>query len=89
MTHTTNIERRQFLKILGAGSVAVTASALGMSTALAQTSAGVRPYLKVISLERDPKAEAVADDLATLTLDDAVRAEGFQRTGFNPFALLG
>lgn len=46
-------------------------------------------YLKVVSLERDPRAEAVADDLATLALDDAVAAEGFQRTGFNPFALPG
>jgi FdhE protein len=46
-------------------------------------------YLKVISLERDPQAEAVADDLATLALDDAVTAEGYQRTGFNPFALPG
>ncbi len=46
-------------------------------------------YLKVVSLERDPHAEAVADDLATLTLDDAVTEEGFQRTGFNPFALPG
>ncbi|MCY1291783.1 Protein FdhE [compost metagenome] len=44
-------------------------------------------YLKVISLERDPQAEAVADDLATLSLDHAVMAEGYQRTGFNPFAL--
>ncbi|MFS8930784.1 formate dehydrogenase accessory protein FdhE [Cupriavidus taiwanensis] len=46
-------------------------------------------YLKVVSLERDPHAEAVADDLATLALDDAVAGEGFQRTGFNPFALPG
>lgn len=46
-------------------------------------------YLKVISLERDPQAEAVADDLASLALDDAVTAEGYQRTGFNPFALPG
>lgn len=44
-------------------------------------------YLKVISLERDRHAEAVADDLATLSLDHAVTAEGYQRTGFNPFAL--
>lgn len=44
-------------------------------------------YLKVISLERDRQAEAVADDLATLSLDHAVTAEGYQRTGFNPFAL--
>jgi len=32
-------------------------------------------YLKIISLERDRQAEAVADDLATLPLDHAVAAE--------------
>ena len=46
-------------------------------------------YLKVISAERDPDIETVADDLATLVLDDAAVAEGFGRTGFNPFALPG
>ena len=46
-------------------------------------------YLKVISAERDPEIETVADDLATLVLDDAAGAEGFGRTGFNPFALPG
>ncbi|GAB7541372.1 formate dehydrogenase-N subunit alpha [Cupriavidus sp. 8B] len=44
MTKPTNIGRRQFLKILGVGSVAVSASALGMGTAWAQAPAGVRPY---------------------------------------------
>lgn len=46
-------------------------------------------YLKVISAERDPDIEIVADDLATLVLDDAAVAEGFGRSGFNPFALPG
>lgn len=46
-------------------------------------------YLKVISQEREPAAETVADDLATLVLDDAAQAEGFRRSGFNPFALPG
>lgn len=44
-------------------------------------------YLKVVSQERDPQADAVADDLATLALDAAVVGEGFARSGFNPFAL--
>lgn len=44
-------------------------------------------YLKVISQEQERSAEAVADDLATLVLDDAATAEGYHRTGFNPFAL--
>ncbi|MFE3838283.1 formate dehydrogenase accessory protein FdhE [Pseudogemmobacter sonorensis] len=46
-------------------------------------------YLKVISQERAPEAEVVADDLASLLLDDAAVTEGFGRSGFNPFALPG
>lgn len=46
-------------------------------------------YLKLVSAERDPGAEPVADDLATLTLDDAARTEGYGRSGVNPFALPG
>ncbi len=44
-------------------------------------------YLKVISLERDPGAEVIADDLASLALDAAAGDEGHGRSGFNPFAL--
>lgn len=44
-------------------------------------------YLKIVSQEREATAEAIADDLGTLTLDDAVTAEGYRRTGFNPWAL--
>jgi FdhE protein len=44
-------------------------------------------YLKVVSHERDPAAELVADDLASLLLDEASVSAGFARTGFNPFAL--
>lgn len=57
------------------------------ATVRAESCCACRGYLKVVSLERDPQAEAVADDLATLALDDAVTAEGYRRTGFNPFAL--
>ncbi|MFD2238119.1 formate dehydrogenase accessory protein FdhE [Aureimonas populi] len=46
-------------------------------------------YLKVVSQERDPEAEVVADDLASLALDEAATAEGYGRTGFNPYALPG
>lgn len=44
-------------------------------------------YLKTISQERDPEVEVVADDLASLVLDNAASAEGYGRSGFNPFAL--
>lgn len=46
-------------------------------------------YLKAFYLEREPELDMVADDLATLALDDAVGGDGFQRTGLNPFALPG
>lgn len=36
--------RRQFLKILGAGAAALSATAMGLSTAAAQVPAAVRPY---------------------------------------------
>lgn len=55
----------------------------------AEACADCESYLKIISAERDPAVETVADDLATLVLDDAAQAEGFGRTGLNPFALPG
>ncbi|VTQ56506.1 formate dehydrogenase accessory protein FdhE [Campylobacter jejuni] len=42
-------------------------------------------YLKVIYQEKDPQAEAVADDLATLLLDDRMEDKGFSGSGINPF----
>ncbi len=39
-----NIGRRGFLKILGAGAAALSATAMGLSTAEAQVAAAVRPY---------------------------------------------
>lgn len=42
-------------------------------------------YLKVIYQEKDPQADAVADDLATLLLDDRMEDKGFTGSGINPF----
>lgn len=46
-------------------------------------------YLKVMRKDRDPEAEALADDLATLTLDLLVSQAGFQRHGTNLLLLFG
>lgn len=59
------------------------------ATVRAESCGACGGYLKVVSLERDPAAEVVAEDLASLVLDDAAAGEGFGRSGFNPFALPG
>ena len=42
-------------------------------------------YLKIVSLEADPQADPVADDLATLALDLLTDARGYARIGPNLF----
>jgi len=46
-------------------------------------------YLKVIHSDRDPMAEPVTDDLASLTLDLLVSEAGFERHGVNLMLLFG
>lgn len=46
-------------------------------------------YLKIVAMERDPHAEPVADDLASVTLDLLVSEAGFQRHGVNLMLLFG
>ncbi|KMW71758.1 formate dehydrogenase [Photorhabdus luminescens subsp. luminescens] len=42
-------------------------------------------YLKILYQEKDPKVEAIADDLASLILDAKMEEEGFARSSINPF----
>ena len=46
-------------------------------------------YLKIMYQEKDPKVEAVADDLASLVLDARMEQEGFARISINPFMFPG
>ena len=46
-------------------------------------------YLKILSLDKDQQAEAVADDLASLALDAALEEQGFARSGLNPLLFPG
>ena len=46
-------------------------------------------YLKVIHQEKDPQADPVADDLATLTLDLLMDEAGFVRSGINWYLIHG
>ena len=46
-------------------------------------------YLKVVLMDKDPHAEPVADDLASLTLDLLVSDTGVQRHGVNLMLLFG
>ena len=42
-------------------------------------------WTKVLYQEHDPRAEAVADDVASLGLDELMKDTGAQRGGFHPF----
>jgi len=55
----------------------------------AETCEDCRTYLKLFSLERSPRVEAVADDVATLALDLLMAEEGYARSAVNPFLLPG
>ena len=46
-------------------------------------------YLKIIQQEKDPLADAVADDLATLTLDLLMDEAGFVPSGINWYLIQG
>ena len=48
-----------------------------------------RSALKILYQEKDPKIEAVADDLASLVLDARMEQEGYARSSINPFLFPG
>lgn len=48
-----------------------------------------RGYLKLCRMDRDPRVDPWADDLATLALDLLVDQEGFERAGLNFLMLQG
>jgi len=58
-------------------------------TAKAEACERCRTYLKLFYLERAPRAEALADDVATLSLDLLLSEEGYSRGGVNLFLLPG
>jgi FdhE protein len=50
----------------------------------AESCDGCHTYRKILYHEKDPAAEPVADDLASLALDLLMTADGFQRASCNP-----
>lgn len=48
-----------------------------------------RHYLKLVAMDKDPNAEPVADDLASLSLDLLVSDSGLERHGVNFLLLFG
>jgi FdhE protein len=43
--------------------------------------------VKILQQQKDPNAEPLADDAASLGLDLLVREKGYRRGSFNPFLL--
>lgn len=55
----------------------------------AETCDACKGYLKILYQEKDPQADPVADDLATLALDLLIDEAGYERAGPNLFLLAG
>lgn len=55
----------------------------------AETCDACMGYLKILYQEKDPQADPVADDLATLALDLLIDEAGYERAGPNLFVLSG
>jgi FdhE protein len=53
----------------------------------AETCEACRTYLKLLYMEKDADVDAVADDLATLSLDVLLAEQGWHRAAPNPFLL--
>ncbi|HDX1193161.1 TPA: formate dehydrogenase accessory protein FdhE [Pasteurella multocida] len=56
-----------------------------MAAVKAESCGDCHSYLKALYQERDPKVEAIADDLASIFLDVEMEEKGLQRSGLNPF----
>lgn len=53
----------------------------------AEACEGCNSYLKLIRREKDPQADALADDVASLALDLLMDEKGLSRSGPNPYLL--
>jgi|SRR5262245_7844518 len=61
----------------------------GSEVVKAEACDACRSYLKVVNQEKDPLADPVADDLATLALDVLMDESGYERAGPNLFLVPG
>jgi FdhE protein len=62
----------------------------GASGALkAETCESCKSYLKIVNREKEPEADPIADDLASLQLDILVSEAGWHRSAPNPFLMPG
>lgn len=84
----THCESTQGIHYQSLQAVADAASA-PQETVQAETCDPCGHYLKIVRMNKDPHAEPVADDLATLTLDLLVSESGMQRHGVNLMLLFG
>lgn len=59
----------------------------GTGAVKAETCEECHSYVKVLYQSKDPAADVVADDVASLALDLLMRDRPYRRAGFNPFLL--
>lgn len=80
----SHCESTQGVRYQGAEGVAEDAAKVTDEVVLAETCAQCHTYRKIVNQEKDPYAEPLADDLASLTLDLLMGETEFSRASGNP-----
>ncbi len=78
-----NVARAVCTHCAGDGDVGLHELEGGKGPMRAETCDSCKSYLKIVYQEKDPNADPVADDLATLALDMLLDEAGYQRSGPN------
>lgn len=88
-THCESTKGIHFEELAAEAGVQMPANAARAGAIKAECCDTCGHYLKQVSMEKDPEVEAVADDLASVTLDLLVSESGFERSGHNLMLLFG
>jgi FdhE protein len=80
--------RSQCVQCGSAGDVAYFAVE-GAPAVRAEACGGCRTYIKIMDVEKEPRLDPFADDIASLGLDLLLAEEGYRRLGCNPFLVPG
>ncbi len=88
-THCESTKGIHFQELAAQPGVAVPATGARAGAVKAECCDTCGHYLKLVTMEKDPQVDPVADDLASVALDLLVSEAGFERSGHNLMLLFG